>query len=212
MSRILILALLLTTLLTTHAPADDPPPRYLFYLHGQIVEGSDGRPEHPTFGVYDYPAIIEALETEGFTVISEIRKSDTDGRQYAEHLATEIQILLTNGIPANRISIVGASKGGAIAVAASSILENRDLNFVFMGTCVNWIQNWPELELRGRILSIAEKSDTVAGSCTEPFAKSDIQPEFHEIVINTGRNHGAFFEPISEWLEPTVAWCRVERR
>ena len=209
MSRIPVLALLLT-LLASHAPADENPTRYLFYLHGQIVEGSDGRPEHPRFGVYDYPAIIKALEAEGFTVISEIRESNTDGREYAEALATEVRALLSDGIPANHISIVGASKGGGIAVAACSTLENEGLNFVFMGTCVNWIQNWPELKLRGRILSISEKSDTVAGSCTEPFANSVIIPEFHEILINTGRNHGAFYEPIPEWLEPTVEWCRGE--
>jgi hypothetical protein len=210
MSKTPILAFLLTALLITHATANDPPERFLFYLHGQIVEGSDGRPEHPNFGIYDYPAIIKALETEGFTVISEIRESSTDGRKYAETLAAEVQALLDDGTPAQNISIVGASKGGGIAVAASSILENEGLNFVFMGTCVNWIQNWPELELRGRILSITEKTDTVAGSCAEPFSNSDLQPEFREILINTDRNHGAFYEPVPEWLNPVVIWCRGE--
>ena len=60
-----ILALVIVALLIAHTAADAPPKRYLFYLHGQIVEGSDGRPEHPTFGIYDYPAIIKALGLDG---------------------------------------------------------------------------------------------------------------------------------------------------
>ena len=44
---------------------------YLFYLHGQIVEGSDGWPSSEFFGTYEYPNIVKALEDEGFWVISE---------------------------------------------------------------------------------------------------------------------------------------------
>ena len=150
MSRTALLALLLTTFLVAQAGAGDAPERYLFYLHGQIVEGSDGRPEHPSFGVYDYPAIIEAFEAEGFTVMSEIRESRTDGNEYAERVATEVRLLLAEGVAPAQISIVGASKGGAIAMVASSILADEGLNFVFMGTCLNWIRGWRELEKIGR--------------------------------------------------------------
>ena len=205
--RTVILALVLASLIPGCAGPAETPERYLFYLHGQIVEGSDGRPEHPEYGVYDYPAIVQALENEGFTVISEIRDFQTDGRAYAEQLAGEVEALLSGGVMPERISIIGASKGGGIAVVASSLLGNEGLNFVFLGTCVNWIKEWPELTLRGRILSIAEETDTVAGSCEEPFSGSDIRPEFREIRIHTGRGHGAFYEPIPEWLGPAVEWC-----
>jgi len=184
------------------------PERYLFYLHGQIVEGSDGRPEHPEYGVYDYPAIVQALKSDRFTVISEIREARADGRKYAEKLAAEVEKLLADGVPPERICIVGASKGGGIAVAASSMLKNERLNFVFMGTCVNWITDWPELDLRGRILSISEESDTVAGSCKEAFAASRIAPVFKEIRIHTGLGHGAYYRPIPQWTEAVGAWCR----
>ena len=212
MNRIVVLVFLITGLISGCAATEESPQvqqkRYLFYLHGQIVEGSDGRPEHPEYGVYDYPAIIQGLESDRFTVISEIREARTDGRKYAERLVAEVEALLSDGVSPQQICIVGTSKGGGIAVAASSLLKNEGLNFVFMGTCVNWIRNWPELDLRGRILSISEETDTVAGSCREAFSGSDIQPEFQEIRINTGRGHGAFYEPIPEWREPTVAWCR----
>jgi len=205
-NRISVLGFILVGLIAGCSTPEEPAERYLFYLHGQIVEGSDGRPEHPDYGVYDFPAIVAALEEQGFTVMSEIREHGTDGLAYARRLADEVEALLDQGVHPENISIVGASKGGGIAVAASSLMGNERLNFVFMGTCVNWIENWPAMNLRGRILSISEETDTVAGSCLEPFSGSDIRPEFREVRIHTGRGHGAFYEPIPEWLDPVLAW------
>ena len=207
MRRTFLTGLALALALLLAGCAGKTQERYLFYLHGQIVEGSDGRPEHPEYGMYDYPAIVAALEDAGFIVISEIRERDTDGMAYARQLANQVERLLADGVPPERISIVGASKGGGIAVAASSMLENEGLNFIFMGTCVNWIEHWPALKLRGRVLSIVERSDTVAGSCLEPFKTSDIIPIFREIRIDTGRGHGAFYRPIADWLDPVASWA-----
>ena len=36
---------------------------YVFYSHGLIVEGTDPRPVHPEFGVYQFPEIIQALHS-----------------------------------------------------------------------------------------------------------------------------------------------------
>jgi hypothetical protein len=131
--RTVVLGVVLACLFAGCTATDESPERYLFYLHGQIVEGSNGRPEHPEYGVYDYPAIVRALETEGFTVISEIRSFRTDGRAYAKRLAKEVEALLSDGVLPGQISIVGTSKGGGIAVSASSLLGNEELNFVFLG-------------------------------------------------------------------------------
>jgi hypothetical protein len=200
-------AALIAVLLVLSGCAGDEPERHLFYLHGQIVEGSDGRPVHPEYGVYDYPAIVAALEQQGFIVHSEIRAHNTNGIAYAARLTEEVEALVAEGVAPERISIVGTSKGGGIAVAASSKLDNEGLTFVFMGTCVNWIENYPSLRLRGRILSIVEESDAVAGSCLERFADSDIRPVFREIRIRTNRGHGAFYQPLPDWVEPVASWA-----
>lgn len=203
--------LLLCSVLAAFAGDPGPQaPRYLFYLHGQIVEGSDGRPEHPQFGLYDYPAIVQAFEDEGFEVISEIREADVDGQAYAQRIVGEVEELLAGGVDPSRISIVGNSKGGAIAVAVCAQLAHEELNYVFTGTCVNWIGDWPHLVLRGRILSIVEATDTVAGSCAAAFVESDLKPEFAELRIETGKGHGAFYAPDPAWFDPAVAWCRGE--
>ena len=39
----------------------DPDARYVFYLHGQIVQDVGPRPTHPQYGLYDYPLILETL-------------------------------------------------------------------------------------------------------------------------------------------------------
>ena len=89
--------LVVLALCATAARADEPA-HYLFYLHGALVEGTGGRPEHPEFGVYEYPEIVEAFAAEGFEVISEIRPAPTDGMAYAERVADRIRALLATGV------------------------------------------------------------------------------------------------------------------
>jgi hypothetical protein len=194
--------------LPTEKGADD---RYLFYLHGQIVENLGVRPVHPEYGVYEYESILAALAAEGFVVISEPRARGTDGKEYAGKVARQVRALLAEGVPPERISIVGFSKGGGIAVVVSSLLADERLTYVFLATCMNWIENWPALSLKGRVLSIREASDPIAGSCTVAFSKSDIRPEFEELVLRVGGGHGAFYRPTPDWIQPVVAWIKGAR-
>lgn len=185
-----------------------PDHDYLFYLHGQIIEDQGVRPEHPEFGVYEYEAILGALAEEGFEVISEPRPPRTDGREYARKVVRQIESLLSAGLPAERISVVGFSKGGGIAVAVSSLLGNDRVSFAFLGTCAKRIQNPPRLELKGRILSIYEASDPVAGSCKELFSGNVVAPGLEELEIHVGGGHGAFYRPAPAWIDPVVDWVR----
>jgi hypothetical protein len=196
-----------TGLVTSELPETIRTDRtYVFYLHGAIVEDQGIRPVSPEFGVYEYEAILDALAAEGFVVVSEPRPKGTDGREYAQKLVRQIEELIAAGVPARRISVVGFSKGGGIAVAASSLLGNEDVRFVFLATCASWIRNWPELILRGHILSIYEESDPVGRSCEAAFANSDIRPEFRELKLQLGERHGTFYRPRPEWLDPVLDW------
>ena len=185
-----------------------PDRSYLFYLHGQIIEDQGVRPEHPEFGVYEYEAVLAALAGEGFEVISEPRPPRTDGKEYARKVVKQIESLLSAGLPAERISVVGFSKGGGIAVAVSSLLGNDRVSFAFLGTCAKRIQDPPPLELKGRILSIYEASDPVAGSCKDLFSGSVVVPGLEELEIRLGGGHGAFYRPAPEWIDPVVEWVR----
>jgi hypothetical protein len=81
-------------------PAEiDPDARYLFYLHGAIIERAGVRPTHPRFGVYEYRLILEVFANEGFVVISEARPAGTDGTAYAATVADQVRALLAADVP-----------------------------------------------------------------------------------------------------------------
>ena len=184
----------------------DPRARYLIYLHGKIIEDQGRRPTSPTWGVYQYQKVLEALAADGATVISEQRAPMTDMDQFAVHVADQARQLLGAGVSPERISIVGFSKGGGIATRASALLENPRINFVFLAACGDGNFQGVNLRVWGRILSVYEASDDAGRSCAELFAKAGATGTRSEIRINVGEQHGTFFRPHVEWLDPTRRW------
>ena len=191
----------------TDVPAEiDPDARFLFYLHGAIIERAGVRPTHPEFGVYEYQEILEVFAGRGFAVISEARPAGTDGTAYAATVADQVRALIAGGVPPEHITIVGFSKGGGIAIVASSMLENNRLNFVFMGACGPWLDSRPEIAPHGRLLALHEASDNLVGSCEGLFARATGDGEREEITLELGGGHGAFYRPQPEWVDPVVEW------
>ena len=195
------LILLLVSACTT-APASDD--HHIIYLHGRIVqEQESARAQHPEHGFYELEAIRAAFRDRGFTVHSEIRRKGTSVSEGADRVVEQVRRLLDSGVPADRITVVGASMGASIALHASARLANRDIRFVLLGPCLS--RNAPavaEEEGRppaGRILVIRDQSDVP--SCAP-------SPDGQEIVINTGLGHGYLYRPLAEWVEPAVAFAR----
>lgn len=182
--------------------------KYLFYLHGKILEDQGANASNPYFGIYKYNDILAAFRKEGFAVISEVRKKNTDVEQYADQVTDQINELLKKGIPANDITVVGASKGAVIAMFVSTLLKNKDVNFVFLAACNDGnFESFPEINFYGNILSIYEKSDDIGESCIRFKNKASTTiNHYKEIEINTGLHHGFLFQPLPEWVTPTVKW------
>ena len=185
----------------------DPEARYLFYLHGAIIERAGMRPTHPEFGVYEYQEILEVFAERGFVVISEARPAGTDATAYAATVADQIRALIAGGVPPEHITVVGFSKGGGIAIAVSSMLANDRVNFVFMAACGPWLDSRPEIVPRGRLLALREASDGLVGSCERLFARSAGNGEHEELTLEFGGGHGAFYRPHPEWVDPVVEWA-----
>lgn len=182
--------------------------KHVFYLHGAIIEQGDPKPIHPQYGLYDYPAIISSLSKFGFNLISEQRGIDTDHLSYAQEVSDQIKTLIANGVKAEDITVIGFSKGAMITVITSSLLERDDVNFVILATCGEWYENdefLKELRLYGHILSIYEESD-LAGSCQNLANRSPAPSSFTEKSIKTGKEHGAFYLPRNEWINPVISW------
>lgn len=185
----------------------DPDARYLIYLHGAIIETEGIRPTHPRFGVYEYEKILETFAERGFVVISQARPAGTDGMVYASKVVEQVRTLLAAGVPPDHVTVVGFSKGGGIAIAASSMLADDDVNFVFMAACNPWLDDHPEIVARGRLLSLREASDELMGPCDGLFARSPSPHDQREIVLYLGGGHGAFYRPRPEWVDPVVEWA-----
>ena len=140
-------------------------------------------------------------------MISEARPAGTNRAVYAEKVADQVGALMKGGVLPEHITVVGFSKGGGIAITASSILSEERLNFVFMGACGPWLNSRPEIVPHGRLLALRENSDDLVGSCEELFARTTSEGERKEIILELGGGHGAFYRPQSEWLGPVVEWA-----
>ncbi|MBU1311439.1 MAG: alpha/beta hydrolase [Gammaproteobacteria bacterium] len=178
---------------------------YLFYLHGRIIENSGPRPTDPRYGLYDYPAILEALSSRGAVVISAQRPSKTDMNEYAGIVVSQVEKLIERGVPPGNIVVIGFSKGGAITTRVSSFLRRPQVRFVLLAACPGGSAA-QQISLTGQVLSVYEESDTLAGSCKPLADQSEQLRSFNEFKISTGKLHGAFYMPLTVWLDPLLDW------
>lgn len=193
--------------------AIDPASRYMFYLHGKIIEDVGLPAVSPDFGEYEYTAILKTLEGHGFAVISEQRPKDTDADAYALRVVEQVHTLLSAGVPAGNITVVGASKGAYIAATMSFLLHEPALNYVLIGTChPDTVAQWKSggFQFHGNVLTIRDVADQeYSGSCEELFRISEGKGlgRHEEIVLHVGTGHAILFKPLDDWVLPTVEWA-----
>jgi pimeloyl-ACP methyl ester carboxylesterase len=180
---------------------------YVIYSHGRIVEGDDPKPIHERWGIYDFPAITSRLaENNTFVLIAHHRSENTDLPSYVERLKSWVRKLVEAGVEPNRITLVGFSRGGQITALAASQLKPMNINTALLATC--WeggVQDQSSITLSGRFLSIYETTDA-ALSCRGLATRSVQLSSFEEVDISTGKEHGAFYTPLSDWIEPLLLW------
>jgi len=184
-----------------------PGTRYLFYLHGRIVEDQGPAAVSPDFGPYQYAAIVQQLADSGFAVISEVRAPNTDPEAYADSVTRQIRHLLAWRIRPRDITVIGASKGAVIAMLVASRLADP-VRFLLLANCNQYIFRRFPLRLHGDVLSIYEASDSLGQTCRPLFEQSPALGERHEIRLETGLKHGLIFRPLAAWLRPALAWAR----
>jgi hypothetical protein len=194
------------------APPAKPSPRaeYLIYLHGRIIEEQGPRPTSPKYGIYGYREILRQLAARGFAVISEARPKGTDPGIWADKVVRQVQLLLAAGVPPERITVVGFSKGGGIAQLASTRLAHPKVNFVLLAACNSGGLADFKPDLRGRLLSMFDDPDEWATSCGPTFAAATGPLVHQEVVLHNGQGHGAFFRP-GPWLDQVAEWIRRAR-
>jgi hypothetical protein len=194
----------------------DPQQQYLFYLHGKIIEDQGIPAISPEFGEYQYSTILKEFSQHGFVVVSEIRAKHTDAMAYARKIVDQVTNLINAGVPPMNITVVGASKGAWIAIHVSHLLTNEEVNFVILAICnpgALEVFRQNQIALKGNVLSIYDAVDEYAGSCQELFSYSEGKgiSTYDEIVLDIGTGHGILYQPLDEWVLPTVAWAKGDR-
>ena len=204
----LLLPILVALVFSSTAAQCQTPRRYVIYLHGRIIEEGGRRPTHPAFGTYEYDGILDSLREAGFAVLSEQRPPGIGVDSFATRLDHQVDSLLRLGVPPQAITVIGFSRGGAIAILASSRMQDSAISFVFMGACGPWAFERPDIRVTGRLLSLYETSDSLGVSCAPLFARRGAGSQVREIPLSLGLGHGTFFQPRSAWLAPAIAWAR----
>lgn len=156
------------------------------------------------------------MRREGFTVISEVRPKDASSSLYSRRTAAQVRALLDAGVPASHITVVGASKGAYIAALVSHEIEAAGVGYVILAMCdpetVAYMVE-QKTDLHGDVLAIRDEADTIdlAGPCAPLFAASPDIGATREIVVKVGNGHGLVFQPIDEWVLPTIDWAMGKR-
>ena len=188
--------------------------RHLIYLHGRIVQEQQiARPRSTRFGHYELKKILDAFRERGFVVSGEIRPKSASVSDSADGVVEQIRRLLKSGVPADNVTVVGASMGAAIALLASTRLHNPDVRFCVLGACLSEsVRGLLADEGRGpsgHLLAIREATDDLIGPCP-PWKDGHESPSgllAREIVLNTGLSHGFLYKPLPEWVAPVVEWA-----
>jgi len=195
--------------------AEDARPRHLIYLHGRIVqEQQSARPRHPQHGYYELDQILRAFRDRGFVVSGEMRPRSVSVVDSADQLVAQLRKLLASGVPADRITVVGASMGGGIALLASARLQSPDVRFCILGACLSEglarLVSHEGKNPTGRILAIRESSDDTTSECPpwkdDPAAGKALV--VRELVLDTGLKHGFLYRPLPAWVDPVAEWAK----
>ena len=181
----------------------DTSEKFVFYLHGSAEE-SDGDSEK-------YQAAVEAISDNVDNVISEVR-GDTDPNSYAEKIKKQVSTLISKGVPAKNITISGFSKGSIIALATAGAINNKDINYVLLAGCSEYLNekyNVDPSKAAGRILSIYDSGDEKFESC-DGTIKASTKVKFEETDLDSGKGHKVFRIPkekfIEQWRDPLIEW------
>ncbi|RYE23348.1 MAG: alpha/beta hydrolase [Sphingobacteriales bacterium] len=179
---------------------------HVFYLHGQIVEGTTEDPTSPTYGKYEYGNIVAALKEKGYVVYSEVRPANTDLTAYAQKVKGQIDSLKKAGVPSANICVIGASKGAVITMIVSGMEKDKDVKYVLMAACNDGNRSAFKPDLYGQVLSIFERSDGIGKSCETIKSDSKGISRYKEVMLNTGLAHGFLYKPLKEWMIPVEEW------
>ena len=192
-------------------PPPNPAPntKYLFYLHGKYLETNDNTT------IYQYTKILESLSNNQINVIGEIRKSaELAPYIYANRIFDQVNQLISRGVPASNITIAGHSKGGLLAMVASTLIKRDEVRFAILASCAyagKQVRTYQRFirhrarRMRGIFLIIWEKSDKGFADCNDAMKVAGVP--FKNIRLIEGGGHRLFYQPNESWMRPLIKFA-----
>lgn len=177
----------------------------IVFLHNKFLETKQPGDAHPKFGVYDVAGIHKALGAKA-DLIAPKRGPNADSAATAKEVAELVGKEIAAGRAPSSIKIVGGSKGAYIAMLVSAQLKNKEVRYVLLGGCAAARLAANPMALTGKVLSIYDETDKVAGPCPTEGAFSAGTAAYEQIALNTGTGHGFQFTPDERWVAPALAW------
>ena len=184
----------------------NPSANYLLFHHNYYVETKGVN------GDCKYYDILKTFADKGYTVISEIRPKDVSVVEYGKKAAADVRKLLEAGVPPDKITVAGHSKGGVIVLQVAAELENPKVNYAVLAGCgiKGLDKGYPDFgALKGNFLSLYASSDKIAGSCGPAFTQDREGFSAKEIVQESPAGHQLFFKPADIWVEPLFGWLKA---
>ncbi|MBC8882911.1 hypothetical protein H9X57_04550 [Flavobacterium piscinae] len=180
--------------------------KYIYYLHGRIIEIQGKNAISEEYGKYEFDSIVMALSAPNHVVIAEVRTENVVYNDYANKVSKEIDSLITTGVQPTDITIIGASKGAIIA----SHISNKNLNpvnYVLLAGNNGYQEQNNDWKFHGQVLCIYDLSDSIAGKNYNYWKnKENYTNKFEQIELKTHLGHEFLYKPIKEWIEPTRKW------
>lgn len=180
--------------------------KYIYYLHGRIIEIQGKNAISEEYGKYEFDSIVMALQNKDHIVIAEVRSENVDYIDYANKVSKEIDSLVIMGVKPTNITLIGASKGAIIASYVSDINLNP-VNYVLLAGNNAYQEKTNDWKFHGQVLCFYDRSDTIAGGNYDYWKnRKNYTNKFEQIELKTHLGHGFLYKPLKEWIEPTRKW------
>ena len=182
--------------------------KHIIFLHNKFLETHTVNEVHPKYGKVQLNEINKKFKKAGFSVLINKRDSSVKPDSAVNQVIHQIDSIHKINSK-DTITVIGTSKGGYLAQIVSSKLKNPKINFVFIGCFQESdIKEYPDINFCGNILTIYEKTDPFGVSAIRRKQTSKLPiPNFKEIELNTGLNHGFLFQALDSWIFPCIKWA-----
>ncbi len=180
--------------------------KHIFYLHSNIIELQGPNAYSEQFGAYEFEEIIAAFSAPNHIIYADIRDSLVNFDHYCTKISNQIDSLIAADVDPKNICVIGASKGGVMAMQISDQNTNP-IKYVWLGANTKNLEASYDWDYHGYILAFYDTSDKIANADYAYWINSSTKTKkFIQVGLDTGRGHGFLYTAMEEWVKPSLAW------